>query len=169
MTVVGAIFVLIILWYFISECNWSAWWSPNRGKKKKTETQMVRPHLKILWHVEDNSAGDMKGARRRGRQKKRWADSIKEWTGMGFGDSLRAAEDREGWKGIVGTPSMVPRRPTRIRDWDDEMIYYFYVKFHEKNPVKNKKSENRSTSTETSTSFPFEKSFPTLLSLFITL
>ena len=29
--------------------------------------------------------------------------------GMGFGDSLRAAEDREGWKGIVATSSMVPR------------------------------------------------------------
>ena len=45
----------------------------------------------------------VKGARRRGRQNKRWEDNIKEWTGMGFGDSLRAAEDREGWKGIVAT------------------------------------------------------------------
>ena len=25
----------------------------------------------------------------------RWGDDIKEWTGMGFGDSLRAAEDKE--------------------------------------------------------------------------
>ena len=40
--------------------------------------------------------GTMKGARRRGRQKKRWEDNIKEWMGMGFGDSLRTAEDREG-------------------------------------------------------------------------
>ena len=38
------------------ECNWSAWWSPNHGKD--TETQIVWPHLKIFWHVEDNSAGD---------------------------------------------------------------------------------------------------------------
>ena len=35
---------------------------------------------------------------------------------MGFGDSLRAAEDREGWKGSVATSSMVPRRPPRLRD-----------------------------------------------------
>ena len=35
--------------------------------------------------------GTVKGARRRGRQKKRWEDNIKEWTGMEFGDSLRAA------------------------------------------------------------------------------
>ena len=29
--------------------------------------------------------------------------------GMGFGDSLGAVEDREGWKGIVTTSSVVPR------------------------------------------------------------
>ena len=63
--------------------------------------------------------GTVKGARRRGRQKKRWEYNIKEWTGMGFGDSLRAEKDREGWKGIVATSSVVPRRPQRLRDWDE--------------------------------------------------
>ena len=63
--------------------------------------------------------GTVKGARRRGRQKKRWEDNIKEWTGMGFGDSLRAAEDREGWEDIVSTSSVVPRRPLRLKDWDE--------------------------------------------------
>ena len=43
----------------------------------------------------------MKGGRRRGTQKKRWEDNIKEWTGIGFGDSLRAAEDREGGKVLL--------------------------------------------------------------------
>ena len=38
---------------------------------------------------------------------------------MEFGDSLRAAEDREEWKGIVVTSSVVPRRPPRLRDWDE--------------------------------------------------
>ena len=51
--------------------------------------------------------GTVKGARRRGRQKKRWEDN-KEWTGIGFGDSLGAAEGREGWKGIVATSSLAP-------------------------------------------------------------
>ena len=55
-------------------------------------------------------------ARRRGRQKKRWADNIKEWTGMEFGDSMRAAEDREWWKGIVATSTVLPRRSPRLRD-----------------------------------------------------
>ena len=38
---------------------------------------------------------------------------------MGFEDSLRTAEDREGWKSIVATSSVVPRRPTRLRDSDE--------------------------------------------------
>ena len=59
--------------------------------------------------------GTVKGTRMRGRQKKRWQENIKEWTGMGFGDFLREAEDREGWKGIVATPSVVPRRPPRCQ------------------------------------------------------
>ena len=59
--------------------------------------------------------GTVKGARKRGRQKK-WEGNIKEWMGMGFGDSLREAEDRERWKGIVAMSSVVPRRPPRLRD-----------------------------------------------------
>ena len=55
--------------------------------------------------------GTVKGARRRD-----WEDNIKEWTVMEFGDSLRAVEDRERWKGIVATSCMLPRRPPRLRD-----------------------------------------------------
>ena len=60
--------------------------------------------------------GTVKGAKRRGRQKKRWDDNIKRWTVMTFGDSLRTAEDMERWKGIVATSSLVLRRPSRFRD-----------------------------------------------------
>ena len=77
---------------------------------------MVWPHLKILGHGEDNSAGDSERNKKEGRQKKRWEDNIKEWTGMGFGDSLKAAKDREGWKSIFATSYVVPRRPPRLRD-----------------------------------------------------
>ena len=37
--------------------------------------------------------GAVKGVTRRGRQKKRWEDNIKECTVMEFGESLTAAED----------------------------------------------------------------------------
>ena len=75
---------------------------------------------KLRWygHISSGMAktilpGTVKGARGIGRQKKRLEDNIKEWAGMGFGDSLRAAEDREGWQCIVATSSVVPRRPPR--------------------------------------------------------
>ena len=52
------------------------------------------------------SAGDSE----KSKKKRKTKEDIKEWTGMGLGDSLRAAEDREGWKGIVATSSVVYRR-----------------------------------------------------------
>ena len=60
------------------------------------------------------SLGTVKGKRKRGRQKKRWEDNIKEWTGMDFASSIRAAENRTGWKGIVGNSPVVPRRPYKV-------------------------------------------------------
>ena len=78
---------------------------------------MIWPHLKIFWYGEDKSTGtsEINGPRRRGKQKNRWEDNIKEWTGMEFGDSLRAAENREKWKCIVAASSVMPRRPSRLR------------------------------------------------------
>ena len=52
----------------------------------------------------------------RGKQKQRWAQNVKEWTGMGFEDSLWSAKDRERWQSIVDTLSVVPRRPSLLRD-----------------------------------------------------
>ena len=78
----------------------------NHGKE--TEIQMVWPHLKILWHGENNSAGDSERSKKEGKTEEEMGRKIKEWTGMGFGDSLRAAEDRKWWKGIVATSSVVP-------------------------------------------------------------
>ena len=89
-------------------------------------TMVKKRKLRWYGHISRSSGmaktilqGIVKGARRRVRQKKRWDDNIKEWTGMGFGDSLRAAPDREGWKGIVATSSAVPRWPPRLRDRDE--------------------------------------------------
>ena len=82
------------------ECKWRARWYPNHGKE--TETQMVWPHLKILWHGEDNSAKDSERSKEEEEDRReRWEDNTKDWTGMGFRDSLRAAEDMEGWKDML--------------------------------------------------------------------
>ena len=40
----------------------------------------------------------MKGGRRQGRQRKKWEDNIREWTGLEFGKSQKAVENRGKWK-----------------------------------------------------------------------
>ncbi|XP_072025056.1 uncharacterized protein [Amphiura filiformis] len=60
--------------------------------------------------------GTVNGSRKRGRQQKRWEDNIKEWTGLNFATSQRAVEDRTRWREIVKMSSVVPRRPSRLRE-----------------------------------------------------
>ena len=60
--------------------------------------------------------GPVKGGRRHGGQRKRWEDNIREWTGMEFGKSQRAVENREKWRKLVAKSSVVPQRPSRLRD-----------------------------------------------------
>ena len=85
---------------------------------------------KLLWygHVSRSSGlaktilqGTVKGGRREGRQRKRWKDSIREWTGLEFAKSQRAVENREKWRTLVAKSSVVPQLPTRIRDRRDKM------------------------------------------------
>ena len=50
-------------------------------------------------------------------QKKRWeVTTSREWTGLEFGKSQRAVENREKWRKLVVKSSVVPQRPSRSRD-----------------------------------------------------
>ena len=60
--------------------------------------------------------GTVKGERKQGRQGKRWEDNIREWTGLEFGKSQRAVENWEKWRKLVAKSSVVPQRPSRLRD-----------------------------------------------------
>ena len=63
---------------------------------------------RLAWHSE--------GGRRQGRQRKRWEDNIREWTGLEFARSQRAVENREKWRKLVVKSSVVPQRPLWLRD-----------------------------------------------------
>ena len=95
--------------------------------------QAIGPHVDLMivkrrrlqWysHVSCSSGlaktilqGTVKGGRRRGRQKKRWEDNIREWTGLEFGKSQKAMKNREKWRKLVAKSSVVPQRPLRLRD-----------------------------------------------------
>ena len=60
--------------------------------------------------------GTVKGGRRQGRQKNRWEDNIREWTGLEFGKSQRAVENRDTWRKLVAKSSVVPQRPSRLKN-----------------------------------------------------
>ena len=56
--------------------------------------------------------GTVNRGRRQGRQRKRWEDNIREWTGLEFAKSKRKVENREKWRKLVAKSSVVP--PTTL-------------------------------------------------------
>ena len=80
--------------------------------------QAIRPHkdltiikrCKLQWYglvfrssglAKSILQGTVKGGRRPGRQRKRWEDNIREWTGLEFAKSQRAVENKEKWRKLV--------------------------------------------------------------------
>ena len=60
--------------------------------------------------------GTVKGGRRQGRQRKRWEDNIREWTGLEFARSHETVENREKWRELVVKSSVMLQRPSQLRD-----------------------------------------------------
>ena len=108
------------------------------GPREDLLTIVKRRKLQWYGHVSRSSGlaktnlqGTMKGGRRQGRQWKRWRDNIREWTGLELAKSQRAVENRETWRKLVAKmavnsvsdsfflvakSSVVPQRPSRLRD-----------------------------------------------------
>ena len=93
------------------------------GPNEDFLTIVKRRKLQLYGHVSRSLGlakailqGTVKGGRRRGRQRKRWEDNIREWTGLEFGMSQRAVENKEKWRKLVAKSSLVPQRPSRLRD-----------------------------------------------------
>ena len=89
------------------------------------EDLIIVKRRKLQWygHVSHSSGlaktilqGTVKGRKRQVRQRKRWEDNIKEWTGLEFAKSQRAVENREKWRKLVAKSSVVPQRSLQLRD-----------------------------------------------------
>ena len=72
------------------------------GPHEDLLTIVKRRKLQWYGHVSQSSGlakttlqCTVKGGRRQGGQRKRWEDDIREWTGLEFGKSQRAVENRE--------------------------------------------------------------------------
>ena len=93
------------------------------GPQEDLLTIVKRRKLQWYGHVSRSSGlaktilqGIAKGGRRKGRQKKRWEDNIREWTGLEFAKSLRAVESTGILRKLVVKSSEVPQRPSWLRD-----------------------------------------------------
>ena len=74
------------------------------GPHEDLLTMVKRRKLQWYGHVSRSSGtaktilqGTVKGGRRQGRQRKRWEDNIRKWTGLEFAKSQRSVENREKW------------------------------------------------------------------------
>ena len=95
--------------------------SVQRSSRQSDHTKtplIVVKRRKLQWygHVSCSSGlaktilqGTVKGGRRQDRQRKRWEDDIREWTGLEFGKSQRAVEhgkmEKTGCEIICGAPT----------------------------------------------------------------
>ena len=71
-------------------------------------TNVKRSKLQWYGHISRSSGlvktilqGTVKGETRQGRQRKRWEDNIREWTGLEFAETKRAVENRENGENWV--------------------------------------------------------------------
>ena len=86
--------------------------------------QAIGPHedltmvkrRKLQWYGHVSRSSGLAKTILQGRQRKRWEGNIREWTCLEFAKSQRAVENREKWRKLVVKSSMVPQRPSRLRD-----------------------------------------------------
>ena len=91
------------------------------------QTEVVWTCLRSSGLAKTVLQGKVRGRRKQGRQKKRWEDNIREWTGLALARSQRAVENREKWRKLVAKSSVVPQRPLRLRDrwrWKYSILQY---------------------------------------------
>ena len=108
------------------------------GPHEDLPTIVKRGKLQWYGHVSRSSGltktilqGTVKGGRRRGRQRKRWEDNIRISTGLEFAKPQRAVENSEKWRKLAAKLSVVPHRPSRLRDgWEITATHVIFYRIH---------------------------------------
>ena len=92
------------------------------GPHEDPLTVVKRRKLQWYGHVSRSSGlaktilqDTVKGGKKT-RQTLKWADDIREWSGLQFGKSQRALENWGKWRKLVAKSSVVPQQPWRLRD-----------------------------------------------------
>ena len=69
--------------------------------RKETQTAVVWSCLPFIRSGQNHLARHSERGKQTSRQRKRWEDNIREWTGLEFGKSQGAVENREKWRKLV--------------------------------------------------------------------
>ena len=99
--------------------NRTTWRPPDH--RKETQTAVVWTCLPFIRSGQKHLARHSERRRKQGRQKM-WEDNIREWTGLEFGKSQRAVENRQKWRNWLWNHLWCPNdtRGEGIDDDDDD-------------------------------------------------
>ena len=86
------------------------------GHCKETQTEVVWTCLTFIGSGQNHLARHSERGKKTRQTEERWEDNIREWTGLEFGKSQRAVENREKWRKLIAKSSVAPQRPSRLRD-----------------------------------------------------
>ena len=93
------------------------------GPHEDLLTILKRRKLQWYGHVSRSSClakTIMQRHSERGKETRQTEEEVgrqhREWTGLGFAKSQRVVENRENWRKLVAKSSVVPQRPSRLRD-----------------------------------------------------
>jgi len=70
--------------------------------------------------------GTMPGARRRGRPRTAWMDSIKTWTVLSMEESIRMTEDRVKWRKYVHSVETLGSRSAKEQSRTEQVFLLLY-------------------------------------------
>ena len=83
--------------------------------RKETQTVVVWSCLPFIRSGQNHLARHSERGKKT-RQRKRWEDNIREWTGLEFAKSQKAKENRRKWRKLFAKSFLVPQRPSWWRD-----------------------------------------------------
>ena len=92
------------------------WTTPRSDDCRETQTAVVWSCFPFIRSGQNHLARHSERGTKTSGQRKRWEDNIREWTGLEFGKSQRAVENRKKIEKTVAKLSVVPQLPSRLRD-----------------------------------------------------
>ena len=85
--------------------------------RKETQTAVVWSCFSFIRSGQNHLAKHSERGKKTRWTKEEVENNIREWTGLEFGRSQRAVENGDQWRKLAAKSSVVPKRPSRLRDW----------------------------------------------------